>query len=133
MPLVSFPVEGGGEVLIQVEPDGEIVTRGGRDHAAQAVEEAKRSFDSALSTIHVVAQGVLDQICGLVTPPAEVRVQFGLEFNAKAGAVIASAGATAQLRAEMTWHLHGRNQDDSGRRTETVLNGEPVGDSANTK
>ncbi|MGY2092778.1 CU044_2847 family protein [Nocardia gipuzkoensis] len=114
MSVVSFPLDGGGEVLVHVEPqarDGEVVTRGGRDYAVQAMEEAKHTFDSALSTIRVVAEGVLDQLSGLGSPPTEVRVQFGLEFNAKAGALMVSAGATAQLRVDMAWNPHTRKQD----------------------
>ncbi|MFD3458259.1 CU044_2847 family protein [Nocardia fluminea] len=107
MSMVRFPVESGGEVLVHVDSMpryGEVVTRGGRDQMAEAVEKAERSFGSALSVIRVMAEGVLGQLGELAAPPAEVRVQFGLEFNAKAGAIVAETGAAAQLSVDLTWH-----------------------------
>ncbi|MFX0577979.1 CU044_2847 family protein [Nocardia nepalensis] len=113
--MVSFPLEGGGEVLVHVQSApryGEVVTRGRQEQAADAVEKAGRYFDSALGAIRVMAEGVLGQLNELAAPPSEVRVQFGLEFNAKAGAVIASTGAAAQLNVDLTWHPSTRCADD---------------------
>ncbi|MEV0712859.1 CU044_2847 family protein [Nocardia aurea] len=120
MSMVSFPVEGGGEVLVHVQSVpryGEVVTRGGREQTTEAVEKAERSFGSALTVIRVMADGVLGQLSALAAPPADVRVQFGLEFNAKAGAIVASTGATAQLSVDLTWHpkTPGGNNGAGGR------------------
>ncbi|WP_067885238.1 CU044_2847 family protein [Nocardia vaccinii] len=93
METVVFPLEQGGQVLVRAVTDdryGGVVTRGGGERAEQAVATAQQTFESALGTIRVVAEGVLGQ--------------FGLELNAKAGAMVASAGASAQLRVELSWH-----------------------------
>ena len=102
---VAFPLEGGGQVLVRADTDeayGGVVTRGGR--VEQAVAEAGQSFESALSTIRDVADAVLHQLTRLAVPPQEVRVEFGLELNAKAAAVVASASATAQLHVALAWN-----------------------------
>jgi hypothetical protein len=103
MALVEFPMQGGGGVLVNVAPefaDG-VVTRG-LDFSA-TVERAERSFESALDTIRTVAEGVLAQVTDLARHPNEVKVEFGLQLSAKAGAVLAAASGTAHLRVELTW------------------------------
>jgi Trypsin-co-occurring domain 1 len=95
---VKFPLESGGEVLVRVDSSdqhGGVVTRGGREHIQGAIEQAGQSFESALSTIRLVAEAVLSQLADVASAPEEVRVEFGLELSAKAGAVLAAAGAGA--------------------------------------
>jgi len=102
---VAFPLAGGGQILVRVDtvdPHDGVVTRGGR--ADQAIEEAGQTFEAALGTIRDVAEAVLHQLAGLAAPPDQVRVEFGLELTAKAAVVVASAGATAQLRVELAWN-----------------------------
>jgi hypothetical protein len=102
---VAFPLDGGGQVLVRVEtvdPYGAGVTRGGRAEAA--IAEAGQTFESALGTIRDVADAVLHQLARLAVPPQEVKVEFGLELNAKAAAVVASASATAQLHVALAWN-----------------------------
>ncbi|MET8426297.1 CU044_2847 family protein [Nocardia sp. NPDC004860] len=93
---------------------GTVVTRGGSTLTDEVVEKAERSFDSALGAIHVVAERVVEQLRGLAAPPAVARVQFSLEFDAKAGAIVASAGATAQLQVDLTWHPSAGGARDPG-------------------
>jgi hypothetical protein len=102
MAAVEFPLEEGGVILVEVaESSAAVVTRGGGP--AQAVERAERSFDVALGTIRTVAQTVLSQLQPLTRHPDEVTVTFGLELTAKSGALLAAAGATAQLHVELSW------------------------------
>lgn len=104
METIAFPLDGGGEVLVRVDTvdsDGGVVTRGGG--GAGRLERAVGTFEAALGTIRVVADGVLGQLGGLARSPDEVHVEFGLELSAKAGAILAVAGTTAQLRVGLTW------------------------------
>lgn len=106
MEAVRFPLEGGGEVLVRVDSSdepGQVVIRGGREYIQGAIEQAGQSFESALSTVRSVADAVLAQLVGLAVAPEEVRVEFGVELTAKAGAVLAAAGAGAQLTVALTW------------------------------
>src|SRR4029450_6920685 len=78
---------------------------GGR--MAAQVEKAEGTFEAALGTIEVVAQGVLAQLARLPRAPNEVRVDFGLELTARAGAILVAAGTTAQLKVGLTWRPDG--------------------------
>jgi Trypsin-co-occurring domain 1 len=102
---VAFPLEGGGQVLVQVEGErtaaGGVVTRGGG--RAGGLERAEQTFEGALGTIRVVAEGVLGQLAGMVHAPDEVNVEFGLELTAKAGTILVAAGTTAHLRVGLRW------------------------------
>jgi hypothetical protein len=98
-------LDGGGQVLVRVDTVdayGGVVTRGGRAEAA--VAEAGQTFESALTTIRDVAEAVLHQLARLAVPPQEVRVEFGLELQAKTTAVVASGSATAQLHVALAWN-----------------------------
>jgi hypothetical protein len=104
METVEFPLESGGRLLVRVEDTdgyGGVVTRGGR--VAASLERAEDTFEAALGTIEVVAAGVLGKLSQLATVPSEVRVDFGLELTARAGAILAAAGTTAQLHVGLTW------------------------------
>jgi len=101
--IAEFPLQGGGVLLVRVEGDdldGQVL-RGG--HVAGALDRAQTTFEAALGTVGVVAQGVLGQLTGLSRMPYEVHVEFGIELNAKAGAILATAGTTAQLTVGLTW------------------------------
>ena len=100
MALVEFPLEGGGgAVLVRIvdKHTGGTVLREGR--GTDALERAANTFETALSTIRVVAQGVFLQLSDLARSPDEVNIDFGLE----AGAVRASAELVAQLKVRLTW------------------------------
>ena len=103
MTIAEFPLQSGGVVLVRVEGDdldGQVL-RGG--HATGVLDRAQTTFEAALGTVRVVAQGVLGQLTGLPRVPDEVHVEFGLELSAKAGAILAAAGTTAQLTVGLTW------------------------------
>jgi hypothetical protein len=111
MEIVGFPLEHGGQVLVRVDTVdtlGGVVTRGGKER----LEQAQQTFEAALGTIRDVAQGVLSQLAGLAVAPETVRVEFGLELTAKAGALLVAAGSTAQLQVEFTWRPHRADGSD---------------------
>jgi hypothetical protein len=100
---VVFPLEDGGVVLVRVsesEPGG-VVSRGGS--VTERLERAEQTFEAALGIIRAVAHGVLSQLTELARSPDEVHVEFGLEFTGKAGAVLATAETSTQLRVDLTW------------------------------
>jgi hypothetical protein len=122
---VKFPLESGGEVLVRVDSSdqyGGVVTRSGREYVQGAIEQAAQSFESALSTIRLVVEAVLSKLADLASAPEEVRVEFGLESSAKAGAVLAAAGAGAQTsrRADLERQGVRRRQTRAPARRGTV-------------
>jgi hypothetical protein len=101
--MVEFPLEAGGSVLVQVldEQAAGPVMRGRIGEVT--IDHADRTFEMALGTVRTVAQGVLSQLKGLAVQPQEVTVEFGVELTGKTGAVLVSAGASAQLKVGLTW------------------------------
>jgi hypothetical protein len=104
MQVVEFPLADGGHVMVAVDRVDEgwsgVVTRGGG--VEERMQEAACTFQEALEPIRVVGQGVLDRLSALDRPPEEVRVEFGLELSAKAGAIVSATGA-ATMKVALTW------------------------------
>jgi inner membrane protein involved in colicin E2 resistance len=103
MPLVEFPVETGGTLLVMVTDQRSVgpTMRGG--FGQQAIDQADRTFERALGTIGTVARGVLGQLQGLAVRPEEITVEFGIELTGKTNSVLVAAGASAQLKVGLTW------------------------------
>lgn len=104
MQFTEFPLLDGGHVVVgSQQAEGEwsgVVTRGGGMESR--LQEAVCTFEEALEPIRAVGQGVLNRISALDRPPEEVRVEFGLELSAKAGAIVSASGE-ATLKVALTW------------------------------
>lgn len=104
MQFVEFPLSEGGHVVVGVDRGEQdwngVVTRGGS--VDERLREAACSFEAALDPIRAVGQGVMNRLSALDRPPEEVRVEFGLELSAKAGAVVSASGA-ATIKVTLTW------------------------------
>jgi Trypsin-co-occurring domain 1 len=115
MDTVMFPLENGEHLLVRVQSAdadwGDVVTRGGGVGAR--LEVAQSTFEAALDPIRVVALGVLERLSGLEHAPDEVKVDFGLELSAKAGAILAVSG-TANLNVSLTWRSGSAARGTSG-------------------
>ena len=100
--LISFPLEAGGNVLIEVEEEpGGSVTRG--LHPSDVIEAAGNSFDAAIEAIKPAAVAVARKFRNFADAPEDIEVEFGLKFAGQAGAFIASASTEAQFRVKMVW------------------------------
>jgi hypothetical protein len=100
--LISYPLESGGNVLIEVEEAArEPVTRG--LHPSDVIETVGNSFEAAIEAIKPAAVAVASKLRNFVDAPEDVEVEFGLKFAGQAGAFIASASTEAQFRVKMVW------------------------------
>jgi hypothetical protein len=101
--LVEFPLQDGGSVLVQVDeaPPGP-VTRGLGDRP-MLTEQARHTFEDAIGRVQPAAQSLISRLRALADAPDEVRLEFGLELSAEAGAFIASASSTANFRVTLSW------------------------------
>jgi hypothetical protein len=100
--LISFPLEAGGNVLIEVEEDAAgPVTRG--LHSSEVIETVGNSFEAALEVIKPAAVAVASKFRNFADAPESVEIEFGLKFAGQAGAFIASASTEAQFRVKMVW------------------------------
>lgn len=102
--LVEFPLQDGGSVLVQVDeaPAGGAVTRGLGDRHVTAL--ASQTFEQAISRVQPAAQALITRLRAVADAPDQVRVEFGLELSAEAGAFIAAASTTANFKVSLTWH-----------------------------
>jgi hypothetical protein len=105
--LVEFPSEHGEPILVEVEDVGfSSETRRGLSPSA-VVERAQTSFEEALEKARPMASSLVGKLRAMGDaagdPPDEVQVEFGIILSAEAGAVLASASATANYRVTMTW------------------------------
>ncbi|MDX2850991.1 hypothetical protein OH779_32300 [Actinacidiphila glaucinigra] len=99
--LISFRTADGGEAVVEIaedEPGVVAVSRTG-----DAIAQASASLESGLDRIRTVAETTLDRLIALPRQPDEVSVEFGVRFNAKAGAVIAHTEGEGHLKVAMVW------------------------------
>jgi Trypsin-co-occurring domain 1 len=100
--LVSFPLEAGGSIVIEVEEEAQgPVTRGLRP--SDLVTAAGASFEAAIDAVKPAAAAIAGKLRGLADAPEEVEVTFGLKLAGQAGAFIASASTEAQFHVKMVW------------------------------
>jgi hypothetical protein len=100
--LASFPLEAGGNVLIEVEQMAAApITRG--LHSGDAIEAISHSFEAALDAVRPAVASLASKFRSLLDAPCDLEVEFGLKFSGQAGAFIASASTEAQFRVKMVW------------------------------
>lgn len=64
--------------------------------------KAESRFEEAVGRIRPAAQALLDSLRELNTPE-EIGLEFGLKFNAKVGAIIASVDSEAAFKVTIKW------------------------------
>jgi hypothetical protein len=101
--LVEFKMEDGGTIIIEVDE----AETGGTTRAArrpgEIVEEAKETFEQALSKIRPATEKVITTLRGLAHKPDEIEMEFGFSLNAAVGVVIASASTEANYKVTLRW------------------------------
>jgi uncharacterized protein (DUF697 family) len=100
--LVEFPLSAGGSTLVEVtQGEAGPVTRGLKGIAV--TEQARQTFEEAVSRVQPAVEGVINQLRSLTQAPDEMHVEFGLNLHAEAGAFIAAVSATANFTVALTW------------------------------
>ncbi|MFF0445151.1 CU044_2847 family protein [Streptomyces sp. NPDC004609] len=102
--LIRFRTEDGGEAVVEIADDEPGVVSVSR--VGDAIAEATGSLEAGLDRVRAVARTTLDRLVAMPEPPEEVTVEFGVRFNAKAGAVIAHTEAEGHLKVSMVWRRH---------------------------
>ncbi len=75
--LVEFPLEVGGQLVVQVDETTTEVTRGLRRRESVA-EKTTKTFEEATASVTPAAQSLISRLKNLDTPPQEIGVEFGL-------------------------------------------------------
>lgn len=70
-------------------------------------QQAEIAVNRAMGTINYMAHEVAKTLNGLKdkTRPNEAEVEFGITLDAKAGALLSSAGVGAQLTVKLKWNV----------------------------
>ena len=102
--FVAFKLNDGSTIVVEVdEPE----TVGGAVRAARSpkdlLDEAKHSFDEALQKIQVATESAITSLRNLSQKPDEITMEFGFNFSAEFGAIIAKASADANYKVTLNW------------------------------
>ena len=103
--FVEFKLEDGetSTIVVEVnEPETGGTTRASR-HPSEIIEEAKETFEQALSKIRPATEKVITTLHGLAHKPDEIEMEFGFSLNAQVGVVIASASTDANYKVTLRW------------------------------
>src|SRR5260370_12104675 len=101
--LVEFKLEDGNTIIVEVdEPETGGPTRASR-RPGEIAEEAKETFEQALSKIRPATEKVITTLRGLAHKPDEIEMEFGFNMSPAAGLVIASASTGANYKVTLRW------------------------------
>ncbi|ANN18632.1 hypothetical protein SD37_25410 [Amycolatopsis orientalis] len=98
--LTRFPLEGGGSVVVEIDPLPGTARVSRRD---DLIEDAKGSFEAALANVRDAAASALATFRSMTKGPDEVEIKFGVKLTAQAGAVIAKTGLEGNFEVKLKW------------------------------
>ncbi|WP_381805704.1 CU044_2847 family protein [Streptomyces niveus] len=100
---VEVPLGSSGEVVrVQVNDAGEDVVRVGR--GSRAVARAEQSLEQMLDVVRPVADAFVGRCRGMLRPPDEATLEFGMSLSADAKVLVAGSSAGANFSVSLTWH-----------------------------
>jgi hypothetical protein len=102
MKLVEFPLERGGNVLVQVADSAPQAPTTRGLGSQQVRERAQQTFEQAVDAVRPAAEALINRLRATGMPD-EVAIEFGLELSAEAGAFIASTSTTANFKVSLIW------------------------------
>ncbi|MEU1180237.1 CU044_2847 family protein [Streptomyces sp. NPDC005820] len=105
MAIVEFLLDDGSAVLVRVSEEqtqSSVLTRGASP--STVIDKAEGTFESVMHAVRAVAHGVAAQVKDFPQRPDGLVVQFGVELNAQAGAIVTAVGASAQLTVSLSWN-----------------------------
>ena len=102
--FVAFKLADGSTIVVEVDEPEPL---GGSVRAARSpkdlLDEAKHSFDEALQKIQVATESAITSLRNLSQKPDEITMEFGFNFSAEFGAIIAKASAEANYKVTLNW------------------------------
>jgi hypothetical protein len=101
--FLEFSLEKGGSILVEIEkpqPEGGLVPAG---RTSELVTKATQNFESALEKIKPAAETIMAKLRELPDIPDQIQVEFGVNFSADAGAIIAATGIKANFKVTLSW------------------------------
>jgi hypothetical protein len=102
--LIEVPVEGGGRLLVEADPEqlpGELRLAASQATPGEVVAKAKQSLEQALDQLQPAMSAVLARLKAV--SPDEVVVEFGLTLGAETGIVVAKGTSEVHFTVSLTW------------------------------
>ncbi len=102
--LIEFKLENGESAFMQIEESDEQAQarqRVSRSDDPQTLQ-AERTFSQAISCVAPIGNALLTSLKD-INKPDEIKLEFGLAFNAKAGVVFTSVESQASFKVSITW------------------------------
>ncbi len=101
--IIEFEMDG-QPVYVEVEQTGAGAgaRRVSRGRGEDSVARTEKRFTDAISRIRPAADALLASFKEMNTPD-EIGLDFGIKFNAKAGAVFASVDSEATFKVSLKW------------------------------
>lgn len=103
----------GGDITVIVEfpaPQGGLAPVA-NPTVEEQIARSRRAIEKAMETIQYMADKVQSTIGAISEPPHSIEVEFGITFNAEAGAVLAKAGSECSISVKLAWERE-RGQGD---------------------
>jgi hypothetical protein len=102
--LVQFDTGDGEIVVVEIDDEDPGFVRAG---AGELTARAATTLTQALEVLRPTARAVIQKIESLdIGKPSGTEIEMGIKFNAKTGAVLASAGGECHIRVKLTWFHH---------------------------
>lgn len=99
-----------GSLLVEVDPQvvraeaDQPFRAGAAETAGAVIRAAGLTFDAALSSMEVIANGFLDRVEKLTIKPSEIELNFGLDVAGEAGVfAVAKGSAKAAFGVKIKW------------------------------
>lgn len=105
--LVRFELEDGSSVIVAMTGEPTIARA---SRTGDSIRKAAESLETALSSVKDAGASALRQFRNVADPPDEVAIEFGVEFTAEAGAIIARSALAGHLQVTLTWKQPSRRQ-----------------------
>ncbi|WP_204042975.1 CU044_2847 family protein [Acrocarpospora phusangensis] len=101
--FVEVPLPDGTVLIVEAADQPRVggVVAAGRLH--DVASAATESFEMAVTRLQSAAGAIVGRMSGMVQPPSEVTVEFGVKLATAAGVVIASTSAEANLKVVLRW------------------------------
>lgn len=93
--LVDFKGSGGSVGQVSLSPV---------ELTKQLEERSKDAVNAAMRTIRLMANRTIATLDTMANKPSQVEVEFAIKLDAKAGALLASAGAEGSLKVKLVWN-----------------------------
>jgi hypothetical protein len=111
---IQFATADGESVLVEMaeerlETSGGVVKAGLVGDAAEVVAQARVTFEAAImDTVRRNAEGFIQRMNALSTPPDEAEISFGIKATGEVGnAAIVKGGAEAAYTVTLKWKKAG--------------------------